>query len=177
MHALILGGRVIQVEPVPFEVAAPLEWIETDDEVRPGWPVVNGVPVAPVLPPLSLADRRAAAVAAVTAERDRRLSEGAPYAGRRIEVSDEGRADLSGMMATALAAASGSLPWPESYARGWIAIDNARIELPTPEDGLALGGAVGDWYAATMQHARDLKDVVLSSDDPEAVDAAAGWPG
>jgi Domain of unknown function (DUF4376) len=177
MHALVLGGRVIQIEEVPFEVAAPLEWVDTDSEVRPGWLVVDGVPVAPEMPVLSLADRRAAMVEAITAERDRRLAAGAPYAGRRIEVSDKSRADLSGMMATALGAASGSLPWPEGYARGWIAIDNARIGLPTPEDGLALGGAVGDWYAAAMQHARDLKDMVLSSDEPEAVDAMAGWPG
>jgi hypothetical protein len=51
MHALILNGVVIQVEPEPFEVAEPLTWIETGDDVQPGWQVVDGVPVAPEPPP------------------------------------------------------------------------------------------------------------------------------
>lgn len=117
--------------------------------------------------------RRRELAAQVNAERDRRLASGAPYAGRRIEVTDKGRADMGGMAVTAVAASAGALPWPESYAQGWITSDNSRLPLPTPADGLALAAAVGDWYAATVQHARSLKDAVLGG---EAVDITAGWP-
>jgi hypothetical protein len=175
MHALIFDGRVIQVEAEPFEVHESMTWAECENEVQPGWLVIDGVPVAPAGP--TLTDRQVSVVSAITAERDRRLSEGAPYAGRRIEVSDKGRADLSGMAVTALAAAAGSLPWPESYSRGWIAIDNERIPLPTPAEGLLFGATVGEWYAAMMQRARDLKDQALASDEPETIDVTTGWPG
>lgn len=116
---------------------------------------------------------RRSLAAQVNAERDRRLAEGAPYAGRLIDVGDKGRADLSGMAVTAVAANAGALPWPESYALGWITSDNTRLPLPTPADGLALAAAVGDWYARTVQHARTLKDAALAG---EAVDITAGWP-
>lgn len=116
---------------------------------------------------------RRSLAAQVNAERDRRLSEGAPYAGRLIDVGDKGRADLSGMAVTAVAANAGALPWPESYALGWITSDNTRLPLPTPADGLSLAAAVGDWYARTVQHARTLKDAALAG---EAVDITTGWP-
>lgn len=116
---------------------------------------------------------RRAVAAQVNAERDRRLAEGAPYAGKRIDVGDKGRADLSGMAVTAVAAASGSLPWPDSYTLGWITSDNTRLPLPTAADGLALAAAVGDWYARTIQYARDLKDAALAG---ETIDITTGWP-
>jgi hypothetical protein len=119
---------------------------------------------------------RVAKVQAINAERDRRLAMGAPYAGRRVEVSDRGRADLGGMVSAAMLASNGLTPWGEGYARGWIAMDNERIPLPTPADGIQLAAAVGDWYGLVMQHARDLKDQAEAG-NPADVDELAGWPG
>ncbi|MGF7175838.1 hypothetical protein [Azospirillum doebereinerae] len=122
-----------------------------------------------------LSAARVAKVAAINGERDRRLSIGAPYAEKRIEVSDKGRADLGGMVSAAILATSGAAPWGEGYARGWIAMDNERVPLSTPMDGIALAASVGNWYGLTMQHARDLKDAALAG-DPAVVEELAGWP-
>ncbi|MBP2310702.1 hypothetical protein GBZ48_35575 [Azospirillum melinis] len=93
-----------------------------------------------------IAAARTAKVRAIDAERDRRLELGA-------------------------------LPdWPDDYAKGWIAIDNTRLPLPTPADGVALAAAVALAYSATVQHACDLKDAALTAADPATVDELAGWP-
>ncbi|WP_372400745.1 hypothetical protein ABMY26_36600 (plasmid) [Azospirillum sp. HJ39] len=65
---------------------------------------------------------------------------------------------------------------PKAIAQGWIAIDNTRLPLPGPVDGIALAAAVGIAYSAIVQHARDLKDAAQASDDP-TVDELSGWPG
>ncbi|MBN9525461.1 MAG: DUF4376 domain-containing protein [Alphaproteobacteria bacterium] len=137
-----------------------------------------------VLPPPSLDEARAAKVAAIDAWRDAVLAAGAPYGAARIAVHDGARADLSGMAAYATtvmitAATAAPVAWPASYALGWIAADNSRVPLPTAADGLALAAAVGAWYGAVVQHARDRKDAALAAADfaaLDAIDEAAGWP-
>jgi len=127
-------------------------------------------------------DRRADKIAAIEARKSAVLAQGAPFAGKRIAVDPGSRSDLGGMGATALAVlvTSGSVPWPESYAEGWIAEDNTRVPLETPAAGLALGAAVGDWYAQVVQLARDLKNAALAAGDDAALEAidveGAGWP-
>ena len=42
-----------------------------------------------------------------------------------------------------------------------------------------LAASVGDWYAAVIQHRRDLKDAVLAAEDAaalDAIDVTTGWP-
>lgn len=133
-----------------------------------------------VSPPPSLEDCRAAKVAAIVAASAALLAAGAPTAsGLHVALDDGSRADLTAMAATATAAASGAIAWPESYARGWIAIENVRIPLATPADGLALAASVGGWYAAVIQHRRDLKDAALAAEDAaalDAIDVTTGWP-
>jgi hypothetical protein len=120
---------------------------------------------------------RSAKVRAIDAERDRRLGLGALHRGKRFSTSDASRTDLGGMATTAGLVLSGALPaWPDSYAQGWIAIDNTRLPLPTPTDGIALAAAVALSYSATVQHARDLKDAALTATDPATVDELASWP-
>ncbi len=126
---------------------------------------------------IPLADRRQAAVRAINTERDRRLSLGAPYAGKLIDVSDRGRADLGGMVSAAVLAAAGTIPWAASYADGWITMDNTRLALPTPGDGVELAATVGEWYGRIVQYARSLKDAALASDAPESVLKSMEWPG
>lgn len=135
----------------------------------------------PDLPPMwSLDDIRAAKLAAISATAADLLAAGAPVdGGLHIALDDGSRADLTAMAATATAASAGAISWPESYSRGWIAIENVRIPLATPAAGLTLAASVGDWYAVVVQHRRDLKDASLAAEDAaalDAIDVTTGWP-
>ena len=87
----------------------------------------------------------------------------------------DSRTDQGGMATMAGLVVMGLLPWPDSYAQGWIALDNTRLPLPTPQDGIALAAVVGVTYSALAQHARTLKDAALAG-DPAVVDELAGCP-
>lgn len=143
-----------------------------------GDPEERGYSALPPAP--SLDDLRSAKVSAIMAASAALLSAGAPVGtSLHVALDDGGRADLTAMAATATAAASGAVAWPDSYARGWIAIENVRIPLATPSDGLMLAAVVGNYYAAIVQHRRDLKDAALRAEDEAAlaaIDGAAGWP-
>lgn len=145
-------------------LAGPVVTVTTDALLR-AWSVE----------PLPLEMRRATKVGAIDAERDRRLGLGALHEGRRFSMSDTSRTDLGGMATTAALVLAGALPWPESYAQGWISLDNSRLPLPTPAEGIALAAVVGVTYSAIVQHARTLKDAALAG-DPAVVDEADGWP-
>lgn len=131
-------------------------------------------------PQPELTDLRAQKMSAIAATADALLAEGVPLDdGLHVALDDGARADLTAMATTASLAASELLPWPESYARGWISMENVRIPLPSPEDGLLLAAKAGNYYAAIVQHRRDLKDAVLAAEDVaalNAIDIAAGWP-
>ncbi|WP_026793004.1 hypothetical protein [Pleomorphomonas oryzae] len=149
-------------------------------DVQIGW-IFDGVSwSAPAEPASSFEDLRKAKLASITAFANILFSAGASLpSGLHIALDDGSRADLTAMAATATAAASGAVSWPDSYARGWITIENLRIPLATPADGLALAASVGDYYAAIVQHRRDLKDAALAAENAAALDAidiAAGWP-
>lgn len=139
------------------------------------WCAEGNVP-DPAVPAATLDSRRAAIVDAIDQVSAAVMEVGAPYAGKRIQVTNGSRADLAGLATTAIAALSGAIPWPGSYTEGWITIDNTRITMPAPADGIALAASCGDWYARVRQHARTLKDAVLASSDPETVDLQTGWP-
>lgn len=134
--------------------------------------------------PVTFAQRRARKIQQVNRKVERLIAAGAPVATGEetlhIDMSDGSRADLTAMGATAIAAASEALPWPESYQLGWITRENVRIPLATPADGLVLAAGVGDLYAQIRQRGRDLKDAALAAQDDAALDAIdieAGWPG
>lgn len=137
----------------------------------------------PVDPPTPIEASRDVKIAQVTAKVAERLAAGRTilHEGQilRIDMDDGSRADLIGMATTAIAAASGSLPWPDSYAQGWITRENVRVPLVTPDDGLMLAAQVGDYYACIRQNGRNLKDAALAAEDQaalDAVDVEAGWP-
>lgn len=132
---------------------------------------------------MPLPNQIAAKVAAIDVKAEELIAAGYPatHEGQtlRIAMDDASRADLTGMATTAVAAASGSLPWPASYAQGWITKENIRIPMATPADGLLLAAQVGDYYACIRQNGRDLKDAALTAQDQaalDAVDVEAGWP-
>lgn len=202
-YRLVLGGEVtdrrLTAESAPTLAPAKGFWArETDDppsfdpstEVRTGptWDVTppegeaEGEVVASyVVSANSLSDVKALKIATINAKRDQILDLGAPYDDRRIKIDDGARADIGGMGATALAVlvTSGAVAWPDSYALGWIALDNTRVELPTPADGLAFGAAVGAYYGNAVQNARTLKDLAIAAASIEEVleiDESEGWP-
>ena len=149
------------------------------------------VPVAPAdasmmwdgkwdYPAATFYDRRAAVLTTIASTANTLLATGAPVSGGlHIALDDGSRADLTAMAATATAASAGAVTWPESYSRGWIAIENVRLPLATPAAGLTLAASVGNWYAAVVQHRRDLKDAALAAvsvDALDAIDIEHGWP-
>lgn len=109
------------------------------------------------------------------------LAAGAPVDGDlHVGLDDSSRADLGAMATTALAAAAGSVPWPESYQQGWITKENVRIPMAEAADGLLLAAVAGDYYARIRQRGRTLKDEVeaaVSEDELDEVNIDAGWPG
>lgn len=173
-HVTVVNGvvDVVYLCPPPGGVAT----IEAPDDVFPGWLYDGGFSA----PQSSLDDIRASKIAAITAEAAALLDTGAPVAENlHVALDDGSRADLTAMAATATATVAGAIAWPDSYARGWITVENVRLPLATPADGLALAAAVGDRYASIVQHRRELKDAALAAADEaalDAIDASAGWP-
>ncbi|WEK50307.1 MAG: hypothetical protein P0Y66_22135 [Candidatus Kaistia colombiensis] len=139
----------------------------------------GGVFSKPPVPAPTLDEVRAAKLDAIGAQISVRLAAGAPIGGLHIALDDGSRADMTAMGTTAIGAASSAIPWPASYALGWITIENVRIPLPGPADGLGLAATVGDHYAQLRQHGRDLKDLVEAAEtiaDLDTIDETAGWP-
>lgn len=133
-----------------------------------------------VLVTLSLNDLRTAKLTAISEKTDALFIAGSSVdGGLHIGLGDGSRADLATMAATATAASTGAVSWPDSYSRGWITVENVRIPLATQAAGLTLAATAGAYYAAIVQHRRDLKDAVLAAEDAAALDAIdvdAGWP-
>lgn len=133
--------------------------------------------------PRTIEEHRSEKLAAVQAKAAALLTAGAPVTHEgetmHIALDDGSRADLTGMATTAMAAIAGTVPWPGSYQQGWITIENVRIPLGAPADGIALAATAGDYYACIIQRARDLKDAIAGAADEDAlsaIDTEAGWP-
>lgn len=167
------------------EVDAPnmirLEDETTETVLGQRWQNGAWLPTSPPIPPLDA--RKASFIATVNAHVATLLAAGAPVpigqATLHVALDDGSRADLTAMATTAIGAASGALPWPESYQQGWITIENIRIPLATPAEGLGLAAGVGDRYAQIRQRGRDLKDAIEAAADDAALDAIdieSGWP-
>lgn len=177
-YFLIENGVVIQKQPNEED-----GFIEGPDDVVCGF-VFDGETFSapsPSLPPLDA--RKARLTATVNAHVATLLAAGAPVAAGEatlhVALDDGSRADLTAMATTAIGAASGALPWPTSYQQGWITIENVRIPLATPAEGLGLAAGVGDRYAQIRQRGRDLKDAIEAATDDatlDAIDIESGWP-
>lgn len=175
-------GVWVAIDEVPREILAtyPEGTVEVGPKPGPGYDV-DPVSKSWAFVGVPIDELRASKASGIVARANELLSTGAPVAvGLHVALDNGSRADLTAMAATATAAASGAVAWPESYARGWITIENVRIPLATAAAGLALAASVGDYYAAIVQHRRDLKDAALAATDAAALDAidiSAGWPG
>ncbi len=173
--ALTADGKTVDVVFL-YDPRPGIDAIEVSDDVFHGYVLADDGWMAPT----TIGDQRAAKIAAIAAVTETFLAAGAPVeGGLHIALDDGSRSDLIALAQTASNAMSGVLSWPESYSRGWITIENVRIPLATPAAGLMLAASVGDYYAAIVQHRRDLKDAALAAEDAAALDAideTAGWP-
>lgn len=122
--------------------------------------------------PAAPANARADEIAAVTADRDRRLSEGYADAvtGKTFQADPASRANLSGLGSAALALivlGQGTSPLQI------IPADNDTITLPATEMLALLQGRFFPWVAGHFTHANDLKQQIRAGEHP---DTSAGWP-
>lgn len=192
LYARISEGRVIEVFAHPTNPKSLFDpawtWVECPEgtvgnATYDGGVWTNPPAVPPIEPPTPIDAARAERLAAVQATVAALLAAGAPvdHGGQILHVAldDGSRADMTAMAATALAAKAEALPWPASYALGWITAENIRIPLATPDDGLLLAGLVGDRYARIRQTGRTLKDAIIAAEDLStiaAIDIESGWP-
>ncbi len=126
-------------------------------------------------PPLE--ERRAAALARLRAQHEAILADGFVLEdGRVVRTDPHSLAVVAAMASVAGLAMIGATPWPSGYAQGWIAEDNTRIPLPTPQDAISIAAKINAWQSGLAHKARGLKDAVLSEDDPDAaIEAMDGW--
>jgi hypothetical protein len=165
----VAGAYASDYAPPVGLVLVPSDTAKIGDTFDP----VTGEFLTPAVP---LDQRRATAVAMIEAHKARLMAAGAPYAGRRVELDDASRANLNGVVTTALLMEVGAISeWPADYALGWITLDNSRIPLPTPMDGITLGLTVAHWYSGLVQFCRSAKDAVLASEAPEVVVEGLDW--
>jgi hypothetical protein len=154
-------------------------WMAGPDDVYAGFTYDPATQVF-AAPMRTFFEIQTARIADVDSKVDTLLTGGYPHtADLHIALDDGSRTDLSAMATAAGLAISGIVSWPGSYQQGWIAIENIRIPLPTPQDGIALAAPVGDYYGAIRQNGRALKDAILGAADATALDAidiTAGWP-
>lgn len=147
---------------------------------------VNGSPQwVHSLVDMTFADYQAEKLTAVYALVETKLAIGAPieFAGETLHVAvgDGSRADLGSMATNAIATmvTGGQVSWLESYIQGWITIENVRVPLAAPIDGLQFASTVAAFYGPIVQNGRTLKDAIIAASDRAALDAIdinAGWP-
>ena len=141
------------------------------------------VPRSEIFPEPTLDARKASLTATVNVHVATLLAAGAPVAAGEttlhIALDDGSRADLTAMVSTAGFALQSLIPLPESYQQGWITMENIRIPLAEPTDGILMAAGVGERYAQIRQQGRTLKDAIEAAEDAAALDAIdieSGWP-
>lgn len=167
---------------------------ETGEFVTPdGSPIIEGVVSLSIeqiteldaVRTITLDQKKAAKIEAVRVLTELKFDTGAPIESGgemlHVSVSDGSRADIGSMAtnATATIMTNGLVPWLDAYVLGWISIENVRIPLHTPQDGLAFASAVAAFYADARQRGRTLKDACLAAEDEaalNAIDIESGWP-
>lgn len=153
------------VETLPLE-----QWGYTDTFVTRKFQLLD-------LPLLDVAMKRVEEVRQLS---DSKLETGYPVPGTSLFIAydSDTRTDMSGMTLQSILATLGS-PWPEGYRQGFIALNNERVPLPTPQDGQRLAEGYGNYYAGVKQHARSVKDALLALPTVSALlafDINIGWP-
>lgn len=136
------------------------------------WLAAGGVPdpePAPDLPPITY--RRAEAAAMVNQIREEKLrSAVVAYAGHNWDADPRSIQNLVGV----LMGISAGISLPPGFT--WRTADNQSVAV-TPADLVAIGALMQEKVGAIYAFSWSLKDgTIASSDSPESLDLAAGWP-
>lgn len=133
------------------------------------------LPVAVSPPPLTLTERSARQLSAITAERDRREAGAFQYRGRAIDCDPRAVQRIT----TAAMAAQAALAAGKPFALDWTCADNSVLPLDAA-GVIGMPLALAAHADALHQHARMLKQQVMVADDEaalSAIDIYHGWPG
>lgn len=115
--------------------------------------------------------RRAAVIAQINAERNRREQTSFPYLGKQIDSDPVSVQRITVATNTAQMALAAAVP----YDVQWSCADNSLLTL----DAMGVLGmmqALGSYGLALHMYSRNLKAAVLASDAPESIDILTGWP-
>ena len=129
------------------------------------------------LPGPTFRELQAAAAMAVAEKITFLIAAGFPYAGEVVPLDPATRDNLNAIAAKALAVDAGKTAWTASYAQGVVVVGGGRLALATADDGFKLADAVGDYYAAILQHFAELQVAIAAATEAaDLPDPTAGWP-
>ena len=123
---------------------------------------------------VDLAAAKAAKLAAINAERDRREREGFPYLGK---VLDSNPRSVQRITAAALAAQA-ALAAGQPFSLDWTCADNSTLTLDAA-GMIGMPVALARHAAVLHDHARALKmttEAAIDQVEMSAIDIQAGWP-
>lgn len=148
------------------------DFVACPAEVGPGWRW-TGAAFEPT--PVPIAERRAAAVAAIERAFAARIAAGFNHGGVNYQIDPQSQGNITtyGTRASAVLAGVAGAAWPEAFT--WIRTDNARQQF-TAAQFYAFSQAAQDYVTALYYVRRAIKDAVAVSGNPEAVVEAASWP-
>lgn len=136
--------------------------------VRQSWEIVDGyveVQYAPEM--IYLQGRREIMADRVHKIREDYLRGGIEYNGNRFDTKPETMQRITGAVL--------SVMLDETFTTDWITEDNQTVTL-SAQDIVTLGKAFAEHESKMIMFARDLKDAILASDEPETFVINEGWP-
>ena len=152
---------------LPFNCNPGEYWIEDDGQDWTSMRVIAGVAV-PFAPGVD--ERRAAVMASLKAERDRRVFGGFAWDGSVFDSDETAQARILGCYVSSQAS-------PESFPIAWRLADNSWRDL-TPSDSqalfLALQQHLQSHFAAFAVHEAAI--AAASGDELPGYDVTTGWP-
>lgn len=136
--------------------------------VRDTWAVVDGyVEVQYKSEMIYLQGRREIMASRIHELRNDKLRGGVTYNGDRFDTKPETMQRITGAVL--------SVMLDETFTTDWITEDNQSVTL-NAQQIVELGKAFAAHESKMIMFARDLKDGVLSSDEPETFVINEGWP-
>jgi hypothetical protein len=119
-------------------------------------------------PDTLLSENKAGIKQRIDSIRDQKLRGGyVNYDGHGYDTRAESLQRMTGLTLKALMDADFTSPW--------VTQENVTVMLTAP-DIFAVGNLMAEREAAFVFYARQLKDAVFASDDPDLIDIEARWP-
>lgn len=169
-----------QIRRLTTEQAREQHWFPVKEQFEPlpdrdlyrnvmqSWEVVEGfVEVHYVPEMIYLNGRRDVMVERVNQMRETMLRGGITFNGNRFDTKQDTMQRITGAVL--------SVMLDETFSTDWITEDNQTVNLSAAEI-VGLGKAFAAHESAMIMFARDLKDSILASDEPETFDVNEGWP-